>query len=153
MKIYYLLAVLLLCGNAIAAAREVTVTASGTFYFELDGASETGPFDDVNCAFFVPEAKSLSQFPAVTSGEYASPVRYISFESAGQVFETVVGHANARRIYHGSKPIIQVSVTLKARHFRSEVECDSRVYYATLVSVMTWHPYYAATPSEVPHGC
>jgi hypothetical protein len=153
MKIRYLLVVLLLCGNATAAAPEVTIIASGTFYFELDGASEKGPFESVNFAFFVPEAKSLSKFPAVTSGDFASPVKYISFEPADEVFETVVGRTNARRILRGSQPIIQVPVTLKAHDFGSEIECDSRVYHATLVSAKTWRPYYAATLSDFPHGC
>src|SRR5690348_6417994 len=136
MKIVLALLVLLGCLHASAADRSRTVTATGTMYFELDMVAEESPdADGVNFAFFVPDASSLSKFPAVTSGEYAAPVRHISFEPADQALVAAVGASSAQRILHGGQPIIAMPVTVTLRNFRSKIECDSRNYYATLISV------------------
>jgi hypothetical protein len=52
----------------------------------------------------------------------------------------------------GSHPVIAVPVKLTLRNFRSEIQCDSRVYYATLVSAVP-QQYVAATEENVPYGC
>ena len=152
MKYVSVLVGFLLCGFVFAAPPSAMVTATGTFYFEMDMGSEAKAVD-VNFAFFVPDAASLSKFPAVTSGQYAAPVRYISFEPASKALEAVVGKETAHRLSRGDMPVIKIPVTLTLRNFRSEIECDSRVYYATLVSVKSWHQFYAVTSKEMPGGC
>jgi|SRR5690242_4135908 len=150
MKIFIALVISLLATQAFADPPKGTIRATGTIYFELD-MGDTGA-DGVNFAKFVPDAISLPQFPAVTSGNYAAPVRSISLEPADKVLVAVVGPESARKILSGNNPIIAVPVRLTLRNFGSQVECDARVYYATLVSAAS-QQYMVATSENMPYGC
>jgi hypothetical protein len=128
------------------------VKASGTLYFIFDMASET-TVDGVLFARFVPDAKSLNNFPAVTSGQHPGPVRYISLEPAEEILETTLGRTEAYRVSHGAVPReIEMPVEVVLTNFKPEVECDSRTYYAKLVSVKTTGKHVASL-ANVPHGC
>jgi hypothetical protein len=115
-------------------------------------ASETRA-DGVNFAKFVPDAKSRSLFHAVTAGPYAAPVRYISFEPAEQVLEKALGKSEAKRLSHGSQSQIKIPVKIQFRKFRTEVERDSRVYFADLVAVTSLEHFQIASNGSVPNGC
>ena len=109
--------------------------------------------DGVNFAKFVPDEKSLSLFRAVATGPYASPVRYISIEPADRVLEKTLGKSEAEHVSHGIKSQIQIPVTMRLKRFRTEIECDSRVYYADLVTVTSGEHYTEAGSDSVPSGC
>lgn len=138
--------------SASAEPRSSAVTATGTLYFEFDMTAETKA-DGVNFAKFVPDEKSLLLFRAVTTGPYASPVRYVSFEPADRVLEKTLGKAEAEHVSHGTQSQIQLPVTVRFKRFRTEIECDSRVYYADLVSVTSSELYTVASNDSVPSGC
>jgi hypothetical protein len=146
---------LLLACPAIAAAGgqpDAQIKASGTMYFVFDMASET-TIDGVLFARFVPDAESLKHFPAVTSGKHPGAVKYISFEPSEEVLEATLGKTEATRVSHGAMPReIEVPVQVVVTNYKPEVECDSRAYYAKLVSVKATGKHVASL-ANVPHGC
>ncbi len=119
-------AVLLISRLAMADNSDSPISASGVLYFIFDMTSPTQAAD-VNFARFVPDSKSLAKFPAITTGEYAAAVKYISLEPADKVLEWALGAAEAKRISHGQEASIRVPVTVVVKRFQSEIECDSRV--------------------------
>lgn len=120
---------LLFAFSAIAAAGdkpEAQIEASGTMYFIFDMASET-TVDGILFARFVPDTKSLKNFPAVTSGKHPGEVRYISLYPAEEVLEATLGKEEAYRVSHGAMPReIELPVEVVVTNYKPEVECDSR---------------------------
>ena len=154
MKTTRLLAFLFVVPFACAqgSAADTPITATGMLFIEFD-VGEGNRMEGVNFAKFVPDAKSQRLFPAVTSGKYAAPVRYISFEPAEQVLAAVVGADEAARLSHGTDSVIQIPVEIVLKNYRSEVECDAREYYATLISAKQLGAYTVVTPDALPDGC
>jgi hypothetical protein len=145
----------LLAFSAIVAAGDkphAQITATGTMYFIFDMASET-TIDGVLFARFVPDTSSLNSFPAVLSGKHPAKVSHISLEPAEEVLVATLGKAEAYRVSHGAMPReIAVPVNVVIVNYRATVECDSRAYYAKLVSVKATGEHVASL-GRSPSGC
>ncbi len=152
MKTYLISMLILGCTSILAVESSPVIEATGMLYFEFDMASEAQA-DGVNFAKFVADSKSRPLFPAVVTGPYAAPVGYISFDPADLALEQVLGKSEANRVAHGDQPRIQIHVQAKLRNFRTEIECDSRVYRADLVSVKSLEHFQLARNGNVPSGC
>ena len=127
--------------------------ASGTMYFVFDMSSET-TVDGVLFARFAPDPRSLRSFSSVTSGGYSAAVRFVSLEPAQEVLEAALGKAEAYRVSHGTAPReIGVPVQVVLTGYKTEVECDSRVYRAKLLSIKTTGKHFEASGGNAPHGC
>ncbi len=151
MKASLILMIILGCASASAETLQPIITATGTIYFEFDMASEARA-DGVNFAKFIPDAESRSVFDAVADA-YATPFRYVSFEPADRVLEKTLGKSEAEHISHGSQNRIAIRVRVQLKNLRPEIECDSRVDYADLVSVNSLEHFQIATNGSVPDGC
>jgi hypothetical protein len=143
---------LIALGVTRAFASDAQFEASGSLYFIFDVGADA-QMDGVLFARFVPDDKSRPKFHAVTSGKYPGAVKYVSFEPAENVLTAVVGAARAARLSHGRDRIAQIPVTLILRNYHSEVECDSRVYYATFVAAKRIGSVEVANGESVADGC
>jgi len=149
------LCVALLVASATVAAGDKAaqpITATGTMYFTFDSSSETA-VDGVLFARFVPDATSMKRFRAVKSGSHPGEVRHISLEPAETVLEATLGKIQADRLAHGTEREIEVSVEVVLTNYKPIVECDTRAYYATLVSVKAMGEHRVASLAKAPHGC
>jgi hypothetical protein len=152
MRTPLLLFLALTAAAASAAPSEAPIAATGTLYltFDIGMGNHT---EGVLFGRFVPDASSLPHFPAVTSGEYPGPVRYISFRPTKRVLEVVVGATEAARLAHDRERIVQIPVRLVLTHYKAVVECDARTYHATLVSVKPLGSYQVVSHDSAPIGC
>jgi hypothetical protein len=151
----FVLAITLLL-NAACAGQSVgtaeSVLATGTMYFTMDMETET-TMSGALFARFVPDSESSKHFPAATSGAYPGPVRHISLVPAEDVLIATVGVIEADRLSHGTKREIEVPVQVMLTEYKTYTECDSRVYYAKLMSVKVVGAVQVAAQGKAPHGC
>jgi hypothetical protein len=147
-----LLILLASASTLVLAAPPSHIAATGTLYvtFDIGMGNHT---EGVLIARFVPDAKSLADFPAVTSGQYSGPVKYISFEPPEQVLKAVLGPDEMARLSHDRQRIIQIPVALALKNYKAVVECDSRAYHATLISIKPLGEYQIASRNTAPIGC
>src|SRR3974390_3318983 len=134
MRTLLLLVLALASGAAAAAPADAVISATGTLYLTFDIGMGNG-LEGTLVARFVPDAKSLSKFPAVTSGQYPGPVKYITLKPTTRVLERLVGAYEAARLSHDRERIVELPVRIELKHYEAVIECDARAYRATLVSV------------------
>lgn len=146
------LALLVSSAFAIAGNKSSPIEAKGTMHFIFDQATDT-TFDGVLFARFVPDTKSTKQFKAVKSGDHPSPVRYISLEPAETVLKLTVGDKEAERLSKGTVREVKIPVVVWLDKYHATVECDSRAYYANLVSVKAFDMPKIASNSKASYGC
>jgi hypothetical protein len=133
-----------------AASNDVSATGMLFVTFDVGMGNHT---EGVLIGRFVPDAKSLGRLPTVTTGEYPGPVKYISFELSGQALKALVGPAEAARLSHDWRRIVQVPVAAELKDYKAVVECDSRSYHATVASIKPLGEYRIASRDAAPIGC
>jgi len=132
---------------------EGKVVVTGTLIFEFDMASPTHANGEVNFAKFIPDASSLPKLPAVVSGAFATPIRYVSLEPADLALRDAFGVEEAKRVSHGAQSNVSTRVKVTIHTFRTSIECDDRTYWASIApnDVVPLGSLVAA--NEVPNGC
>jgi len=133
-----------------------SINVTGTLFVEFDmGAS--GHADGVNFAKFVPDAQSVPRLPAVVAGFHPGPVRYVSLEPAQAALEAAFGKDEATRLARGREPFVSKAVRVIFHNYTASVECDSRDYYSSAVTVKPANVEQIAKTAidqlAVPRGC
>jgi hypothetical protein len=153
MRTVLLLALALTSAAVSAGTPDPVISATGTLYLTFD-IGMGNDLEGTLVARFVPDAKSLSQFPAVSTGQYPGAVRYITLKPSTGVLERLVGADEAARLSHDRERIVQLPVRIELNHYKAVIECDARAYRATLVSVNPAGEDYWVTPRDsAPIGC
>jgi hypothetical protein len=151
MKTVLLFLLALIAGDAAAGPPDASISATGTIYLTYDMGIEG--FEGVLSGRFVPDADSLPNFSAVTSGDYPGPVAYISVRPSTKTLKMLVGPEEAARLSHDRLRIVTVPVRIALKHYKAIVECDARSYKASLVSVKPLGSAKVVSRDASPIGC
>jgi hypothetical protein len=152
MKTVLLFLLALVASEAAASPPDASISATGAIYLTYDIGIEG--FEGVLSGRFVPDASSLPNFPAVTTGESPGPVTYITIRRlTTKVLESLVGTDEAARLSHDRMRIVKVPVRVVLKHYKGVVECDARTYRASLVSVRPLGSPEVASRDNSPIGC
>jgi hypothetical protein len=151
MKTGLLFLLALIAGEAAAGAPDAPISATGTIYVTYDIGIEG--FEGVLAGRFVPDAGSLPNFPAVTTGDYPGPVAYVSVRPSTKTLVMLVGPDEAARLSHDRMRIVKVPVRIVLKRYKAVVECDARTYKASLVSVKPLGGAEVASRDNSPIGC
>jgi hypothetical protein len=129
------------------------VVVTGTVVFEFDMSSPSQASGDVNFAKFIPDASSIRKLPAVVSGTFAGPIRYVSLEPAELALKGALGIEGAARASHGTKPSLSARVKVTIRTYRTGIECDARAYWATIEPNDVVPMHETVLDAKAPNGC
>ena len=132
---------------------EGKVVVTGTIVFQLDMASPTQASGDVNFAKFIPDASSVRKLPAVVSGAFAGPIRYVSLEPADVALRDALGADEAKRVSHGTQSSVSARVKVLIHTYRTGIECDARTYWATIDPKDVAPLGTLVAAAEAPSGC
>lgn len=131
-----------------------TITLTGTLFLVFDMESPDRANGEINFQKFVPDPESALQLPAVIAGFYPGPVRYVNLDAPlDQLVALFGGKAEFSRISHGTSHEVSTRAKVEVRDYSATVECDSRSYWAHVVSLAPLRESQQLASREAPHGC
>lgn len=132
------------------------LTLTGRLFLVFDMEAPDRANGEINFQKFVPDPSDIPQLPAVVAGFYPGPVRYISVDAPLEKLVAVFGGKEEfARVSHGTSHEVSRRAKLMIDEYSATVECDSRGYFAHVVSVTAVpepKPKQLAS-REAPHGC
>ena len=129
-------------------------TLVGTLYVEFDMESSGRANGQVNFAKFVPDRSYAGILPAVVGGAYPGPVNHVNLKPADVAFVAAFGEKTAADLARGTKHVVSARVQVSLSNFNTAIECDSRVYFASIKSTdIDRINLVASSQDSVLHGC
>jgi hypothetical protein len=133
---------------------EGTIELTGTLFLVFDMEAPDRANGEINFQKFVPDLASQSRLPTVVDGFYPGAVRYVNLDSSPQQLAALFGgEEELHRVSHGALPEVSRPAVVVLRDYTATTECDSRTYYAHVVSIAPPSDLRAAVTGEAPHGC
>jgi hypothetical protein len=133
---------------------EGTIELTGILFLEFDMEGPDRANGEINFQKFVPDSASRSRLPAVVGGFYPGAVRYVNLDSSPQQLAVLFGGAEElNRVSHGTLHEVSRPAAVVLRDFTATTECDSRKYYAHVISIAPLPDSREAVTGDAPHGC
>jgi len=125
----------------------------GRLFFEFDDLGND-TYGDILQAVLVPDSKTASTLPYVSSGYYASKIKRIFVNNPDDALVMLVGKEKTHQLTdHGNTKELSFDVEIEIKKFVVTIECDTREYIATAATITQPSMKFVGIIDTNRHGC